>query len=102
MNIITKNTDIQIEDDVLSELKYEPSIKSTDIGVSVQHRIVTLQGFVSSYGEKWEAVRVAQRVASVAAVINDIMVNLPESSHRIDETLPEWLLIKSNGFCPPQ
>jgi osmotically-inducible protein OsmY len=99
MNITTEKTDIQIRNDVLSELKYEPSIRSTDVDVSVQHGIVTLKGSVSSYGERWEAVRVAQRVASVAAITNDIIVNLPESSHRIDEDIAsiaakqiEWFL----------
>jgi osmotically-inducible protein OsmY len=99
MNITTKKTDIQIKDDVLSELKYEPSIRSTDIGILVQHGIVTLKGSVSSYGEGWEAVRVVQRVTGVAAIINDIIVNLPESSHRIDEDIAcmaanqiEWFL----------
>jgi osmotically-inducible protein OsmY len=104
MNITTDKSDIQIKDDVLSELKYEPSIKSTDIGVLVQHGIVTLQGFVSSYGERWEAVRVTQRVASVAAITNEIIVNLPESSHRIDEDIAsmaanqiEWFLSTPTG-----
>jgi osmotically-inducible protein OsmY len=99
MSITTARTDIQIKDDVLSELKYEPSIKSTDIDVLVQDGIVTLQGSVSSYGERWETVRVAQRVASVAAIINEIIVNLPESSHRIDGEIAsmaanqiEWFL----------
>jgi osmotically-inducible protein OsmY len=104
MNITTDKTDIQIKDDVLSELKYEPSIRSTDIGVLVQHGIVTLNGFVSSYGERWEAVRVTQRVASVAAITNEIVVNLPESSHRIDEDIArmaanqiEWFLSTPTG-----
>jgi osmotically-inducible protein OsmY len=104
MNITTDKSDIQIKDDVLSELKYEPSIKSTDIGVLVQHGIVTLQGFVSSYGERWEAVRVTQRVASVAAITNEIIVNLPECNHRIDEDIAriaanqiEWFLATPTG-----
>jgi osmotically-inducible protein OsmY len=104
MNITTERTDIQIKDDVLSELKYEPSIRSTDIGVLVQGGIVTLKGFVSSYGERWEAFRVAQRVTSVAAITNDIVVNLPESSHRMDGDIAqiaakqiEWFLSTPTG-----
>ncbi len=104
MNITTEKTDIQIKDDVLSELQYEPSIRSTDIGVLVQHGIVTLQGFVSSYGEIWEAVRVAQRVGNVVAINNEIILNLPESNHRIDEDIArmaanqiEWFLSTPAG-----
>ncbi len=104
MNTTTERTDIQIKNDVLSELKYEPSIRSTDIGVLVQDGIVTLQGSVSSYGERWETVRVAQRVTSVAAITNDIIVNLPESSHRTDGDIAsmaanqiKWFLATPTG-----
>jgi osmotically-inducible protein OsmY len=104
MSITIDKTDVQIKDDVLSEIKYDPSIRSTEISVLVQHGIVTLKGFVSSYGERWEAVRVTQRVANVAAITNEIVVNLPESSHRIDEDIArmaanqiEWFLSTPTG-----
>jgi len=39
-------SDADIKKDVLSELKYEPSVKATDIGVLVKEGTVTLNGEV--------------------------------------------------------
>jgi len=60
-----KKNDAEIKTDVLAELEYDPSIKVTDIGVSVKNGTVTLNGFVTSYREKGEAVRVVKRVTGV-------------------------------------
>lgn len=77
-------TDAELKTDILSELKYEPGVKVTDIGVLVKDGTVTLNGFATSYSEKWEAVRAAKRVAGVKAIADDIEVNLPNSFHRND------------------
>jgi len=37
--------------DVLAELKYEPIVNITDIGVSVKDGTVTPNGYATSYGE---------------------------------------------------
>ena len=79
-----EKTDSGIKNDVLSELKYEPSVKSTDIGVLVQDGAVTLNGFVTTYGEKWHALRAAKRVSGVRAVADDIKVKLIGSHDRTD------------------
>jgi len=49
--------DIDIQRDVLEELKWEPSVNAAHIGVSVKEGIVTLSGHVSSFAEKYEAER---------------------------------------------
>ena len=94
----TEKTDSEIKNDVLSELKYEPSVKVTDIGVLVKDGSVTLNGFATSYGEKWDAVKVAKRVAGVRAIADDIEVKFPESMRRNDGDIAiaaanniEWL-----------
>ena len=69
-----KRTDSQLKTDVLSELKYDPSIKYTDIGVVVKDRTVTLNGSNSSYSQKWEAVRATKIVAGVEAIVDEIEV----------------------------
>jgi osmotically-inducible protein OsmY len=84
MNITAKKTDTELKTDVLSELKYEPSVKVADIGVLVKDGTVTLNGYTTSYVEKNEAVRAAKRVAGVKAIADDIEVNLPGSLHRTD------------------
>lgn len=77
-------TDTELKNDVLSELKYEPSVKATDIGVVVKDGTVTLNGDVANYSEKWGAVRAAQRIAGVEAIADDIKVTLPDSLRHTD------------------
>ena len=84
MSTIAKKSDTQLKTDVLAELKYEPSVNVTDIGVLVKDGAVTLNGYATSYGEKWDAVRVAKRVAGVKAIADDIEVKLPGSERRTD------------------
>ncbi len=57
INILDK-TDPRIKADVLSELKYDPSLKVTEIGVLVTDGIVTINGFTTSFGEKSAAVNI--------------------------------------------
>ena len=79
-----KKTDAQIKTDVLSELKYEPYVKVTDIGVLVKDGTVTLDGYATSYGERMEAVRAAMRVAGVMAIADEIKIQLIGSEHHTD------------------
>lgn len=83
LNILDK-TDTEIKNDVLSELKYEPSLKVTDIGVLVKEGTVTLNGSVTNYHEKLAAVHAVKRVAGVVAIADDIEVILPESPYHSD------------------
>jgi osmotically-inducible protein OsmY len=84
MQTITKKTDATLKIDVLAELKYDPSVKVTDIGVLVKDGTVTLNGYATSYGEKWEAVRAVKRVTGVKAIADDIEVKLPSSLQHND------------------
>jgi osmotically-inducible protein OsmY len=95
-------TDIQLQQDVSAELKWEPSIQATRIGVEVEDGVVTLAGHVASYGEKWDAERAAQRVAGVKALAVEIEVRLPALGQRADVDIAraaqntlEWMLSAS-------
>ena len=79
-----EKTDMELKDDVIAELKYEPIVKVTDIGVLVKNGTVTLNGYVSSYVEKLEAVQAVKRIAGVKAIADDIEIQLPASYHRND------------------
>jgi len=70
------HTDEEIRDDVLAELKWDPQVQASEIGVAVKDGVVTLTGWVDSYLKKWRAEEDAQRVAGVKAVANDIEVKL--------------------------
>jgi len=82
-------TDALIQSDVISELKWEPSIDAAKIGVSVRDGIVTLDGYVNSFVEKLTAVRVASRVMGVKAVAQELKIRLPQSYERNDADIAE-------------
>lgn len=77
-------TDAQLQQDVLAELKWEPSVNAARIGVEVADGIVTLAGHVDSYGEKWAAEEAVQRVSGVKALAIEMDVTLPGESKRND------------------
>ena len=86
MNLLTAPVinDTDLKASVLSELKFEPSVKTSDIGVLVKNGTVTLNGNATSYWEKLMANRAAQRVAGVNGIADEIKVKLPNSSERTD------------------
>ena len=77
-------SDSEIKRDVEEELRFDPDIDATDIGVAVKNGVVTLTGFVKSYTEKFEAEADAKRVAGVVGLANDLEVRLPGSAERPD------------------
>jgi osmotically-inducible protein OsmY len=78
-------TDTELQQDVMNELKWEPTIKAAEIGVAVKDGVVTLSGYVDSYVKKLAAERAAARVFGVRAVVEEIEVRLPGSLKRSDE-----------------
>jgi osmotically-inducible protein OsmY len=80
-------SDSDIKRDVETELKWDPDIDATDIGVAVKSGVVTLTGFVRSYAQKYEAEQAAKRVSGVLGVANDIEVRLPSENQRPDPEL---------------
>ena len=77
-------TDSDIKRDVESELKWDPDIDASDIGVAVKNGIVTLSGFVRSYSQKYQAEKATKRVKGVLGVANDIEVRLPSVHEKTD------------------
>ena len=77
-------TDSDIKRDVEAELRWDPDIDASDIGVAVKDGVVTLSGFVRSYSQKYEAEREAMKVKGVRGVANDIEVKLPSLNQRAD------------------
>ena len=77
-------SDAKLREDVMEELRWEPSVKETDIGVAVKEGVVTLSGFVESYAEKFAAERAVERVAGVRAIAEEVKVRLPSALTRSD------------------
>jgi len=76
-----------IKNNVEQELRWEPSVCATKIGVSVNDGVVELDGHVGSLYEKWAAERAALRVVGVTSVASEIIVDLPFESERTDEDI---------------
>ena len=82
----------QLQQDVLQELEYEPSVDAAHIGVTAKDGIVGLTGNVKSYAEKYAAVHAAERVAGVKAVTDEMKVDLPALHVRNDEDIARAVL----------
>lgn len=80
----TLRSDADIQAEVLSELKWEPRVQATEIGVAVKDGVVTLTGFVDSYTKRWAAEDATHRVRGVKAVANDIEIRLGVGGERTD------------------
>ncbi len=89
---ISTRTDVDIQADVLEELKWDMRVKPNEIGVAVKDGIVTLTGWVDTYLKKMAAESAAHRVPGVKAVANDIEVRLLSSAERTDTDLAAAVL----------
>lgn len=77
-------TDRHLQEAILQELDWEPSIDASRIGVEVREGVATLSGRVSSYAQKWTAERAAKRVSGVKGLAVELDVSLPGSFKRTD------------------
>lgn len=73
----------------MAELKWEPAVHAEQIGVEVKNGVVTLAGEVSSYTEKLNAERAAQRVHGVKALAVEMKVKLSAFGKRTDADIAE-------------
>jgi len=78
-------TDTELQMDVQEELKWEPSVTASEIGVAVNDGVVTLSGTVPNYAEKWAAEKAARRVAGVKAIAEELEVQ-PFGAHKRSDT----------------
>jgi osmotically-inducible protein OsmY len=80
-------TDQQLQQAVIDELTWDPSVHASEIGVIVKDGVVTLDGEVSSFAEKWGAERAAQRVTGVQALAVGLDVKLSALGKRSDSDI---------------
>lgn len=100
--MVASMTDSELQEDILRELKWEPSVDAEHIGVAVKNGVVTLTGYVPSYAEKLGAEAAAKRVYGVRAVANEIEVTLDGSSQRTDADIAQDAVnaVRSNSLVP--
>ncbi|WP_295711433.1 BON domain-containing protein [Mucilaginibacter sp.] len=82
-------TDIQIQKDVMDELKWQPFLNSSEIGVAVKNGIVTLSGIVDSFSKKLSAERAAKKVSGVKAIAEDIQIGVSPVYRKTDTEIAE-------------
>lgn len=78
-------TDAQLQQDVMAELKWEPTLSAAQIGVSAKDGVVTLTGSVDGYAKKSEAEDAIKRVIGVKAVVEKIEVKYASNWAKKDD-----------------
>ena len=84
---------------VLAELSWDPSITAGHIGVTAANGVVTLSGHVGTFAEKRAAEAAAGRVCGVKAIAEKIEVQLPFAMKREDDQIAAYL---ADGTLPPR
>ncbi len=95
-------TDLEIKDDVLEELAWQPNVDETEIGVIVEKGVVTLSGIVDNYTKKVAAEKAVKSVKGVKAVAEDIEVKYGNSYKKTDKEIAKATVnaLKWNSAVP--
>lgn len=80
-------TDNQLKQDIEQELRWDPRVNATQIGVTVDSGAVCIFGTVDTYAEKWAAEAATKRVSGVRTVAEDLTVKILEEHVRSDSDL---------------
>jgi osmotically-inducible protein OsmY len=89
MSTTTTRTDAEIQQDVLRELKWDPRVSQTEVGVQVRNGVVTLTGTVSSYAKRLAAAEAAHRVQGVLDVANDLQARVEGIGRKTDPEIAQ-------------
>jgi osmotically-inducible protein OsmY len=97
-----KKPDIQLKQDIDDELRWDPKVNASQIGVTVDNGAVTLLGVVDTYAEKWAAEDAAKRVGGVRAVAQELTVQVNVDHTRNDADIAAAALesFKWNVYIP--
>ena len=87
--MISDTHDAALKAAVERELRLDPLVTETEIGVAVVNGVVTLSGTVDRQAEKRAAGEAVHRVAGVRDLANDLMIRLPFALARTDTDLAE-------------
>src|SRR5574337_221263 len=82
-------TDLEIQQDVINELKWQPFLKSANIGVAVKNGVVTLSGNVDNYSQKIGAEKAEKKVTGVRAIAEDIQIGVSPALEKTDVDIAE-------------
>lgn len=82
-------TDADLKREVEAELDWDPAVRSTAIGVAVDHGVVTLSGHLQNYAEKRAVEKALRRVAGVKAIALELDVALLPDHRRNDTEIAQ-------------
>lgn len=80
-------SELQLRQDIIDELEFEPSVNSAHIGVAVEKGVVTLSGHVGSYAEQLAAIAAVRRMKGVKAIADEIEVRYPFDQRTSDDQI---------------
>lgn len=86
------SSDSKLQQAVLAELAWEPSVAAGHIGVAAAAGVITLTGRVETYAQKHAAEMSARSVNGVKAVADEIEVRMPFDARRNDEDIASAVL----------
>jgi osmotically-inducible protein OsmY len=81
--------DLELRNDILAELEFEPGIDAAHIGAAVEDGIVTLTGHVADYAGIMAVERAVRRVRGVKGVAQEIEVRYPSAKGTGDDEIAE-------------
>jgi osmotically-inducible protein OsmY len=84
--------DRALQEAVLTELGWEPSINAGHIGVTADGGVVTLTGHVENFLQKRNAQKAAAGVKGVRAVVEELRVRMPLPLQQGDEEIAKAVL----------
>jgi osmotically-inducible protein OsmY len=90
--MITPHTDSHVENAVIDALIHAAAGHSGELGVEVQHGVVTLTGRVNSYAAKWAAERAVHGVPGVRAVVNHVEMHKSAAAAATDDELAQLVM----------
>lgn len=95
-------TDLQLRQDVETQLDWDPRLDSQQIGVSVKDGVVALTGQVKSYADWLAAQESAQAVAGVHALANELRIMDHPHQVRSDADIAEAAMhvLQNNVHVP--
>ncbi|MEY3236753.1 MAG: hypothetical protein RI883_854 [Bacteroidota bacterium] len=97
-------SDLDIQKDVMDELRWELLLNANEIGVAVKNGIVTLTGRVDAYSKKSLAEKATKKVAGVRAVAEEIEVRLTDLGKKTDADIAQAVLnaLKWHSLIPEE
>ena len=89
-------SDLHLQQDVIAELRWDPAVPASDVGVEVKRGVVTLSGHVSTLDARCQAEKCARQVHGVRELHNQIDVTLAGTTRRTDADIARtaWELLQ--------